>query len=130
MLLDPWWVLRSAAVPYWMTFNTEAAADGLGRYLAEAKPYDEIALTLVSNGLRTVGLASIERWRALLARARRNGRFAGVDPDRFPSDLAVFARYQDVLRASPHVPMPEPLTLADVDAFHAERGDPYPVAWS
>jgi hypothetical protein len=130
MLLDPWWVLRAAAVPYWMTFNTDAAAAGLDRYLDEAEPYDDIDLTLVSNGLRTVGLAPIDRWEALLARAKRHGRFAGVDTGRFPSDLSVFARYQDTLRSAVTFPMPEPLTLADVDAFHAERGRRYPVGWT
>jgi hypothetical protein len=130
MLLDPWWVLATSAVPYWMTFNSELGAAGLQRYLDDVAPYDDIDLTLVSNGLRTIGLPSTQRWLQLLNQARHSGRFAGVDTERFPSDLAVFARYQDTLRQARTFRMPEPLSLADIATFCAEYGDRYPVTWA
>lgn len=128
VLLDPWWVLRAGAVPLWMTFNTDAGAGSVERYLDSSPPYARIEVTLVSNGIDAVGLASIDRWRKVLARATSEGRFAGVDPARFPRDLAVFARFRDTLRAGPAWPMPAPLALDELDAFLSERGDRYAVS--
>ncbi len=128
LLLDPWWVLRAGAVPYWMTFNSQAGADTLEAYLDAADPYHTIELTLVSNGVDAIGLAPVERWRRLLDRALVDGRFAGVDLARFPRDLGVFARYRDTLRAGRRWPVPAPLGLGELDDFLATCGQRYPVA--
>lgn len=123
VLLDPWWALRASAVPFWLTFNTEAAADELERYLGTAPAYGRIGLTVVSNGVHGVGMAPVERWEALAAHARAEGHLAGVDPRRYPADLGVFARFKDPLRRSgPHWPLPPPLGLAQLDRFLRESG--------
>lgn len=44
-------------------------------------PFDFIDLMVFCHGVESVGLASIEQWRAVLAQARADGRFAGVDPE-------------------------------------------------
>src|SRR5205085_1591445 len=33
ILMEPWWTLRTGAVPFWMTFNTTPSADRLTQYL-------------------------------------------------------------------------------------------------
>lgn len=123
VLLDPLWVLRAGAVPYWMTFNSDTAANHLERYLGQSGPFRRIDLSLIANGMRSPGLASVERWRSILGQATAEGRFAGTDPRRYPSDLASFARYRDVLRHSrPLYPLPEPLPAGAVAGFFADRG--------
>lgn len=118
VLLDPYWVLRAGAVPYWVTFNAEPGVRRLVEYLEHAEPYDVIEATMISNGTWTPGLAGPDRWRPVFDHARQFGRFAGVDPDRFPTDLAVFARYRDSLRSTrPRLPLPAPLTFDDFGRF-------------
>ena len=127
VLIDPYWVLRAGAVPYWATFNAEPGLERLARYLEDADPYDLIEATLVSNGTSTPGVAGPDEWRPVLAKARR-GALAGVDPARFPSDLAVFTRYRDTLRSTrPRQPLPFPLRPADVEAFAADAAGAYGV---
>lgn len=123
VLLDPFWVLRAGAVPYWMTFNTDAGADHLERYLDSTQPFRAMDVALVANGMVTPGLAGIDRWRQILARASGTGRFAGTDVDRFPSDLASFARYRDVLRrdGAKH-DLPPPLAVDEAESFLAAQG--------
>lgn len=97
ILLEPYWALRAGAAPYWMLFNTEGSLKQLGRYLEGTAVYDDIRLILFSHGVESVGLPSIERWRAVLGRACCQGRFVGVDERRFPRDFATFARYHTEL---------------------------------
>jgi hypothetical protein len=123
VLLDPYWVLRAGAVPYWMTFNSEVAAAHLERYLERTKPFSTIDIALIANGMSAPGLASQDRWRRIQERATRRGGFAGVDSGRYPSDLASFVRYRDALRrARPRYRLPPPLPVADVESFIADRG--------
>jgi hypothetical protein len=122
VLLDPYWVLRAAAVPYWITFNAEPGAERLGDYLDQADPYDVIEAALISNGTSTVDQAGPRRWVQVLERARVTGRLAGVDASRFPTDFGVFARYRDTLRHSqPRYPVPAPLSVPDFQSFAADR---------
>ena len=107
----------------WMKFNTEVSAAALERYLDDAEPYDEIHLMLFAHGVHSIGLTPIERWRALLARARRHGGFVGVDEKAYPADFAVFARYHPALRAIPgRFPLPPPLSWTQFETFLRESG--------
>jgi hypothetical protein len=118
ILMDPWWTLRLGAVPFWMTFNTEMSAAALEGYLDATEPYDEIHLMLFAHGVDSIGLAPIERWRGLLARARERGRFVGVDEKAYPADFATYARYHPALRALPgRSPLPSPLTWDQLETF-------------
>lgn len=120
VLVDPYWMLRAGAVPFWLTFNTDAALQTLERYLAGTKDYEEIDVTLVSNGARGIGVPDTELWHRVFERASRRGGFAGVDTKRFPADLAVFARYRDSLRAArPRLELPEPLSIGEFEEFAA-----------
>lgn len=130
ILLEPELALRSGAVPFWLTFNTQGSADRLERHL-DAHAYDQIVMTLFSHGADSAGLAPVERWRAAVGRARGAGRLAGVDEGRYPQDFAVYVRFTDALRRAgwPDVPR-RPLALGELAAFLGERGARAGVTWS
>jgi hypothetical protein len=128
--LHPWWTLRLGLVPYWAVFNDLTSLDQLNHYLDTTKPYDEIYANLFSNGLHSLGIASIEQWRAMLNRARKHGHFIGVNEQTYPADLASFIRhYTDLKKLNERYPIPKPLTLHQLDAFLAQAGDHYSVRW-
>jgi hypothetical protein len=130
VLLEPWLTLSTGATPFWMVFNKEPSLAAVERYLDGAAPFDEIYLTLFSHGVDSVGLPGIDRWAAVLRRARRAGRFVGVDPRAFPRDFAVFLRFhRDLAAIAPRSPMPDPMALAQLDAFLATAGDRFAVRW-
>lgn len=127
VLLDPWWTLRTGAVPYWMTFNSESSMHSLAAYLDRTGPYDLIDLMVFCHGVQSVGITTIDQWRTILAKATVTGRFAGLDPDAYPSDLAVFVRYQQALKRSPQRhPIPAPLPIAEFESFLREHEPDYP----
>lgn len=106
-LLDPWWTLRTGSVPYWLPFNTRAAVDSLRTYIESAGPFEEIYLTLFSNGVEAAGQASIDQWRALLNSARSRGEFLGNRPEKHPLDFGVYTQYHSALPET--IPSREPL---------------------
>lgn len=130
-LLAPWHVLRSGAVPFWLPFNTEPGDAALEDYLQTRGPFDEIYLMLLSNGVEAIGLVPIERWKELLQRARRTGRFLGVDEREFPRDFASFVRYYTDLKkyVRTRVPAVEPLTIAELDTLAAGLAPGDRVHW-
>lgn len=130
IVMEPYWTVRAGAIPFWMVFNMQPSADALARYLDDEPRFDALALMLFSHGVDSVGLAPIERWREIAARAR-DGAFAGVDQHAYPRDFAVFVRYHYALRRllRERHPMPPPLALQDVDAFMREQAPRHDVAW-
>lgn len=128
--LQPWWTLRLGVVPFWTVFNDQMSADRLNNYLDTTKPYDEIYMTLFSNGLHALGIASIDEWRSILNRARQHGEFIGVDEQKYPVDAASYVRhYTDLKKLDGRYPIPEPLTLDQLDNFLSQAGDCYSVRW-
>lgn len=124
VLQEPYWALRTGSVPYWMTFNMQPSLDGLHRYLDESDPYDQIYLMLFAHGVDSIGLPPIDAWREVLARARQEGRFLGLDPRTYPAHFAAFGRYSQDLRrnvATRH-PLPESLPLEGVEHYIALNG--------
>ena len=128
-LMAPLWALRSGSVPFWLTFNTEPSAACLERYLDVADPYDEILMMLFAHGTDSIGLASIERWRGLLARARGSGRFLGVDERSYPRDFATFARYHAALPKVPDPLDPEPVGWSELKDFMLRHQARFAVQW-
>ena len=129
VLMAPRWALRSGSVPFWLTFNTEPSAACLERYLDRPEPYDEILMMLFAHGAQSIGLAPIERWRSLLARARRRGTFLGVDEDDYPGDFATFARYHAALPEVPEPFEPEPLSWSELEEFIGRERKHFAVRW-
>jgi hypothetical protein len=131
ILLEPWWTLAAGLVPLWTTFNTEDAAAPVERYLDQRPPFAEIHLTLFAHGVDSVGLAPIERWRAIVNRATRDGRFAGVDQRAYPRDFASFVRYHHALKdVGQWAPLPDPMPLATFEAFLEHSSDHPRLRWT
>lgn len=131
ILMEPWWALRTARVPFWTHFPVDAAAEALERYLGAAAPFAEAHAMLFSHGVDSVGLARPERWRALLAHAAGRAGLIGVDERAFPRDFGALVRYHAHLRRrvrARHRP-PAPLGLDDLDAFLARTSGRYRVRW-
>ncbi|PSB13249.1 hypothetical protein C7B76_20460 [filamentous cyanobacterium CCP2] len=123
--LQPWWALRLGFVPFWTVFNDQTSANKLNEYLDKAKPFSEIYANLFSNGIQSLGVAPIEEWRSILERANRKGAFIGVNEQTYPGDLASFARHYLDLKSfdGEHYPIPEPLTLQQLDRFLNQFSD-------
>lgn len=125
MLVQPHLALTTGSVPYWLPFNSVRSAERLRSYVGAREPFDEILLTLFSNSIEAVGIASLDAWREILGMARRDGRFVGNDVSRYPRDLGVFARHdRELARFERHRSPAGELSLADFDAFR--RGADYP----
>ncbi|XYI02662.1 alpha/beta fold hydrolase [Sorangium sp. So ce1128] len=130
-LIEPWWALRTASIPFWTVFPVEPAAAALEAYLDRTAPFDDIHAMLFSHGVESAGLAHLARWRALLSRARRKSALLGVEEEAFPRDFAVFTRYNDALKREieERYPMPRPLSVERLEALVAEAGARYAVRW-
>jgi hypothetical protein len=122
---DPYWVLRTGVVPFWLRFNMEPSYQDLERYLADSEPYEEIYLNLFSQGLWSPGVVSVDRWRQLIeSKAHSHADVIGVDEDAYPTDTGSALRYQPAFRSLPYRhPMPPPAEVSDVDEFleHAPK---------
>jgi hypothetical protein len=128
---EPYWALRTGSVPYWMLFNKKPSLAALNAYLDERPAFDDIYMMLFSHGVESVGIASIEEWRTVLARAARCGRFVGVDEKHYPLDFAIFTRYHEALlrEVKARHPLASPLPLARLERFLAENEGRYRVQW-
>lgn len=127
-LVEPMLALRTGSVPLWMKFNMQPDLDALLRYLDGSPPWDEILLTLFSQGVESIGLVDIDAWRDVLRRARQIGRLVGVDERSYPHDAGAMFRFgADLSRHPAQHPIPGPLSLAELDAFLAARRDRYRV---
>jgi hypothetical protein len=128
LLLDPWTTMRLNALPFWLLFGVEPSAAALQRFLESEPPFDDIDMMLFSHGTQSIGLASIARWRALLNRATRSGRFLGVDEQSYPRDFATFARFaQDLAKLRPVFDLPPPLGCARFEALLKQHGPAHDV---
>lgn len=121
-LVEPYLAVRTGSVPYWLAFTSGCCAEALENYLSRNGAFEEMYLMLFSNGIEGIGMAPIERWRSILSRAGRQGRFVGVDEGEFPKDYASFVRYHTEFKRL--VParqgMPGLLRGEEVDAFLAD----------
>ncbi|MEW2382640.1 hypothetical protein AB0873_11225 [Micromonospora sp. NPDC047707] len=131
IVLEPWWTLRTGSVPLWMTFNMERSLTDVERYLDDRETFDEIHLALFQHGVPgAVGWKQPQRWRQVLDRATRTGRYIGRDLDAFPHEMSMFARYDEALRQIPaRYPLPGYLTLEQFDDFLADSGGYDEVHW-
>jgi hypothetical protein len=128
IVMEPYWTLRTASVPWWAKFGVEPSARRLEEYLDGAEPFDEIGIMLFSHGTEGAGFARIDRWREILERARRAGYFLGVDESKYPRDFVTFKNYHLAMRRlRPRNPLPERLTPDELDAFVTEHGGRYAV---
>ncbi|SRR6266545_4924341 len=117
-LIDPWCVIRTGAIPFWTVFNAEGSTEALERYLDRSEAFEDIYMVIFSNGIRSPGLAPIERWLSALRRAKGRGQLLGVDPGAYPKDFQVFFRYHRAMQKIPPLgARPEPLALDELAEF-------------
>jgi len=128
ILIEPWWVLTTGSIPFWTKFNTEASLKTIKEYLKD-KEFDEIYLTLFSNGIEAIGFRPIEEWKELFEFAKNQGDFIGVDPKKFPANFSVFIRYYSELKKkiTARYPIPEPLTLEQMKEFIEKNSGNYKI---
>jgi hypothetical protein len=131
IVMEPYWMVRTGSVPFWMVFNKQPSAEALEAYLGARDPFNEIYMMLFSHGVESIGLTPIERWRSILGRARKEGGFVGVDESAYPRDFAVFVRYYFDLKRKiqSRYPMPPPLPINQIDDFLQETQRSYRVQW-
>lgn len=131
ILMEPYWTLRTGSVPWWALFSVMPSAERLERYLDGVEPFDEIGIMLFNYGVEGAGFAPIDRWRAILRRARRRGFFVGVDETKYPRDfVSLKAYHDDMLKLRPRFPIPERLALDELEAFVASSEGSYAVEWT
>lgn len=118
-LLDPRATIATGSVPFWNRFHMRPSFDVLSEYLESAEEYEEILISLFSHGVRSPGLVDLSEWEELATkRAGTRGEIIGVNPKKYPLDSGNPLRYQKALeKAGPHRELPDPLTVADIDAF-------------
>ena len=128
VVMEPWWTLRTGAVPFWMVFNKLPSAEALRTYLQTRRTFDEIYLMLFSHGVESARLATIAEWKELLRQAGRYGEFLGVDPAAYPRDFAVFVRYHlAAKRIAARYGMPGPLPWSELQEFLTSTTHHYQV---
>jgi hypothetical protein len=105
------------------------SAEALERYLDAEPAFDEINLMLINHGVEGIGLPSIGRWKEILSRATRSGRFIGVREALYPRDFGSFSRYHTQLkkRVSARYPLPGPLPLGRFSDFLDRSNGAYEV---
>lgn len=128
VLIEPHGVLRTGSVPFWATFNAGPTCARLNAYLERAEPYDEIRLMIFPHGTESVGLPSLDDWRRILRRARREGGFLGVNERAYPYHFSALARYHTDLADIPAShPAPPPMPLDELERFCAAAGKHHTV---
>jgi hypothetical protein len=122
---EPYWILRTGSVPFWMKFNMDPSADWLEKYLESTDEYEEIFLMLFSHGVDAIGLAGINRWENILQRARKKHGFLGVNIHNFPRDLGSMIKYNTEFKE--YIPsrynFQVPLGLEQLYQFHENNRD-------
>ena len=125
-LIEPYLMLQTGSVPFWIAFPTDTSADHVERYLDE-RAFDEIGMILFSHGIESIGLLSQDRAKRILARARNRGIFVGTKEDEYPRDFtSLFNHHDAILESFPErYPMPEPLSVRSFETFLGERSGDY-----
>ncbi|MGN6473862.1 MAG: hypothetical protein ACTHK4_09485 [Mycobacteriales bacterium] len=130
------WALATRTVPLWLTFGTEPSLDVFAKYLCDsvssnARPFNEIAITLFPHGVRSAGYAAADRWRQVAHDHGVNPTLAGVDTVAWPVDFSGLATYAgDLHRSVPPDSYPKPLSLIDAAVEVARFGPAHGVRWT
>jgi hypothetical protein len=131
ILLEPWWMLRTGSVPFWMVFNVEPSATALEHFL-KSRSFESIYIMLFSHGVDSVAVAPISRWKALASQAKNHGGLLGVDESTYPRDFASFVRYHTHFRRvlRERFEIPAPLSIDHLDGFLRDNALKYRVVWT
>ncbi len=130
-LIEPYWTLHGGLVPFWLAFNGKPSVEVMKEYLQSVAPYDEIYLMPFSHGVRGLGMATVGDYRSVLSIARRKGDFIGAEPDLYPFDFGIYARYEKEIRkiTSKQSIVNDKLTVEQLYHFINLAKDKYKVFW-
>ena len=127
---EPYWALRTGSIPYWTVFSVDTATQLLEDYLKSVPSFDEIYVTMLSHGNKTPDEATVDSLNALFSYATRQGGFIGTDPEKYPKDIGVYARYTKDTEAKIKQRYPVPcLSLVQLRSFVEQTQDKYAVTW-
>eukprot|EP00026_Physarum_polycephalum_P001444 Phypoly_transcript_01445.p1 GENE.Phypoly_transcript_01445~~Phypoly_transcript_01445.p1 ORF type:complete len:553 (-),score=92.02 Phypoly_transcript_01445:899-2557(-) len=144
ILMEPFHTLRMGLIPFWTAFSVETCADDVENYLKEqmqeGNPIATAFSFLFSHGTESLGIATLDRWRAIL-KSNKNVTtpppvtdevFIGVDTECFPKDFASVVNYNPDLkrRISERFAMPPNMQFAFFENFVAKNGEKYGVKFS
>lgn len=110
-MISPHLTLKKRCVPYWLAFIVDDSAADLETFLDRSKPFEEIYMMVLSHGKDSAGRTPIPRWEGLMKRAEKKNAFIGTDPEEYPLDMAVYARYSRDLRKKMKKDHPSPPPL-------------------
>jgi hypothetical protein len=131
-LIEPYWTLHGGLVPFWLAFNAKPSVEMMKAYLKTAAPYDEIFLMPFSHGVHSLGLATIEDYQSAFAMARKKGHFIGSEPDLYPFDFGIYARYEKDIRkiTAEQSVVNDKLTIEQLYHFIGQTRGMYKVSWT
>ena len=122
------WTLRTASLPFWATFNCQTSLDHLRGYLENPRTFAQIRRMIFPHGTESVGLPALEDWRRAMRRGSDDVDFLGVSEASYPHHFAALAKYSEEVRAlDEHLPLPDPLSVAELERFLAKAHDRYAV---
>lgn len=132
ILQEPWWAMRTGSVPFWLKFTKGPSYEKIMQYLNERDAFDEIFMMLFSHGIESEGLVPIEKWKEVLARARKRGEFMGVSEENYPSDFGSFVRYHTEFKQKiqSRYPIPGPMSLQEFEDFLTTSPYTYQAEWT
>jgi hypothetical protein len=114
VLGDPWRTINTATVPFWTFFSVQAALRAFESHLENTAGYRIVDILQFQHGVRSAGIATPEEWAAVARRHGATPRLLGLDPHRFPHDIAIMGRYGKALDDLPSARHPwSPLTTTD-----------------
>lgn len=144
ILSEPWLSIRYNLTPYWTVFSVRPSLERLRNYL-EICDRTDISfrrgfMFLFCSGVHSVGLAEIEKWKAVLKKhfgqdADQNDLLLlGTDERVFPKDFGFPARYHSELaravnEAGQYV-MPPRLSFDWLEKYMIQNGDDFGVHYS
>lgn len=130
ILLEPYWTIKTGSIPFWMKFNMKPSLKSAEKYV-DYRAFNEIYLTLFSNGIKSIGFQKIERWAEIFQNAVNKGEFIGVEKKKFPADFAVFKDYYSDFKKknTARYPMPEPLSIKQLQNFYFKNIKKYNIKW-
>ena len=87
-------------------------------------------LTMLSHGNRTPDEATVSAMNALFLYATRQGNFIGTDPDKYPKDIGVYARYTQDTQSTikQRYPIPQ-LSWEQLSTFVQQTQGKYLLTW-
>ncbi|MCT7377971.1 hypothetical protein [Chelativorans salis] len=120
--------MRTGSAPFWATFNAASSFAQLKSYLERTEPYDDIRAMIFPHGTESVGLPSLDDWRAVLQKARGQAGFVGINDRAYPHHFSALARYHmDISDIPDRHPLPPPVPLKEFEQFCGRCDQDYTV---